>query len=292
MNHIDITVIVTVYNQSLLEVKKTLLSIKNQSGCDYQVIIGDDGSEEDITPEIIELCNKLDFAHFEVVRHEKNLKTVGNVLSCLEKAHGKYVKLVGSGDQLYPQSALKNIVDFCDRNNLKAGFGDIIIEHTNNVFNAPRNKGDYKLNAEMDTSKILHHALLQADWIPGGAQFYETGYFIQLLSTLHDYCGVLYCEDLAHILALDQCPLRYMEEPVLIYDVSGGISTSGSNAAVRRMYDDHFSFYSKMKDVRLHGLSLSKEYYWFRVRRFIALRTPLYALIKRVNIGRLTKSNS
>lgn len=291
MSDYDITVIVTVYNQPLSDVKKTLASIASQTGCTYELLIGDDYSKEDKTTEIEALCRELRINHFRVIRHERNLKTVGNILQCLKSATGTYVKTIGSGDTLFNESTLQNIVAFCESNDIKAGFGDVIIEQTGARFVAPRNTEDFEVGSTPDRAQLLKHALMWADWIPGGSQFFEKGYFVSLMSKLyHDY-GVRYCEDFAQIAALSEGMVYHLALPVLVYDNEGGISTSGSMDSRKRMYDDHLRFYQGIKNERPIGLSLVKEYAMFSFRRFIALKTPVYPLLQRLTMRSYSKEN-
>lgn len=291
MGPCEMTVVATVYNQPLPDIEKTLASIAAQKGCEYELLIGDDHSREDKSAEIEALCEKLGIGHYKVVRHKQNLKTVGNVLECLKFAQGSYVKVIGSGDTLYSESTLRDIVAFCKEHDVRAGFGDVLIEKTGERLAAPRNIDAFELGSTPDRAQLLKHALMWADWIPGGSQFFEREYFITLLNKLyHDY-GVRYCEDFAQIAALGEGMVYHLALPVLVYDNEGGISTSGSMDSRKRMYDDHLHFYQGMKREQPLGLSFAKECAMFNFKRFIALKTPIYPLLQRLTMKSYSKEN-
>lgn len=285
MDSYDMTVILTVYNQSLEDIEKTLVSIAMQQGCSYQLLVGDDHSKEDRTTEIETLCHGLDIETYRVIRHEQNLKTVGNILRCLEYAEGEYVKAIGSGDTFFSESTLREIVAFCREHEVKVGFGDIVIEGTGERFVAPRNVESFELSENFNSSqraKLLTHALLWADWIPGGAQFYERRTMTKLLTGLHDDCDVRYCEDFAGILALADLKVYHLPFPILIYDNQNGISTFGDKRSSRKLYDDHLSFYRGMRRLRPLNLSFSLAYALYNARRALALHTPLYSWLQKL----------
>lgn len=291
MGPCDMTVVVTVYNQPLSDIEKTLASIAVQEDCDYELLIGDDHSKKDVTSEIERLCEKLGIKNYRIIRHECNLKTVGNVLECLKHAEGTYVKLIGSGDTLYSKTTLRDIVAFLEENKVRAGFGDIIIEETGDRFAKPRNITDFELGKCPNRGQLVKHMLFLDDGIPGGAQFFETAYMASLLRKLYDDYGVRYAEDFAQVIALADDMVYHLDLPVLIYDNKGGISTSGAKESRRRMYDDHLHFYQGMKDKHLLGQSYMKEYMLFRLRRFVAL-TPLHPICKRLLMRSYSKKVS
>lgn len=282
MSQYDMTVVLTVYNQSLEDIEKSLSSVAVQEGCEYELIVGDDHSNDDLTQQIEEACERLKIKNFKVLRHASNLKTVGNILGCVKHAQGKYVKAFGSGDMLFNESTLRDIVAFCSKNGVKAGFGNVIIEKTGEQFAAPRNVEMYELGKEPDRKKLLKHAVMWADWIPGGAHFFDRECALTLLKSLYEDYSVRYCEDLAQTIALIAMVPSHLDLPILIYDNEGGISTSGSVKSRTSMYDDHMRFYEGLRRARPYGLSFSMEYAYFSLRRFIALKTPLYVFLQKM----------
>lgn len=292
MGPCEMTVVATVYNQSLADIRKTLTSIAAQKCCEYELLVGDDHSLEDKSVEIEALCIELGIENYKLIRHEQNLKTVGNILECLKFAQGSYVKVIGSGDTLYSESTLEEIVAFCRRHDVRAGFGDVLIENTGERMAAPRNIDAFELGSTSNRARLLKHALMWGDWIPGGSQFFEKDYFIFLLSKLYHDFGVRYCEDFAQIVALGERMVYHLAAPVLVYDNEGGISTSGSMDSRRRMYNDHLSLYRGMKKERPLGISLGKENALFNLKRFIALKTPAYSLFQKLIMKSYSKQNS
>lgn len=288
----EMTVVATVYNQPLADIKKTLASIAAQKGCEYELLVGDDHSREDKSAEIEALCNELGIEHYRVIRHDQNLKTVGNVLECLKFAQGSYVKVIGTGDTLYSDSTLKEIVAFCREYDVRAGFGDVLIEETGERFAAPRNVEAFTVGSVPDRAALMKHAVMWADWIPGGSQFFERHYMIHLFGELYHGYGVRYCEDLAQTIALAEGMVFHLDVPVLVYDIEGGISTAGSKESRRKMYDDHLRFYKAIKSKRPFGLSFALAYCLYSAKRFIALETPLYPFFQKIMMKSYSKEST
>lgn len=64
---------------------------------DYEIVVSDDGSEENCFDKIEAYFTAHQFANYTLIPHEKNQGTVKNLIDGLAKAKGKYVRDFGPG---------------------------------------------------------------------------------------------------------------------------------------------------------------------------------------------------
>lgn len=283
----DISVILTVYNQPLSEISFSLSSIVSQKEVDFEVVVADDGSKIDMSNEIISFFEGIGFHDYKIVRLEKNAKTVANVLNGAQAASGKYLKVLGTGDLLYDEFVLRDIVRFSDEEGVEIGFGKLLrfaLDCENVIlmdFNAPRNRNEYRLGIPHDNHKLLANQLLTADWIPGGLQFGKYDVMLKLWKKLRDAYDVLYCEDFAASCALaESVNVAFMDRFLMWYDFGDGISTSGDSGSVKRLYNDHRNFYRNIANDNVFDDRFVLARLLFRLREAVALHTPLYSLFQ------------
>ena len=71
------------------------------------------------------LLNALGMVSYAFVKSKENGGTVNNVIQGLERARGKYVRVIAPGDCLYAEDTLCHICNFMRKNNAKETFGKI-----------------------------------------------------------------------------------------------------------------------------------------------------------------------
>lgn len=281
----DITAIITVYNQPVRSTLVSLASAALQQGCDVKVLVADDCSSSDHSATFGDFLAYIGVRSFEIVRARSNLKTVANIKNALGSADAPYVKCFGSGDLLYAQHTLLDIIEHLSNGNAPSGFGEILVyqggKGSGAPFQAPRAAGLYQDDSPALRRRLLREQLLKADWIPGGSQFFSTDLLKRLLSILSEQCHVKYCEDFAMTLQLFESMPSYLHSPVLWYEFGGGISSSGSSSSVKRMYLDHANFYREVARQRPYGSGYAIPRLMFSIRKAIALHTPVYGLLQR-----------
>ncbi|NMH88333.1 glycosyltransferase [Flavivirga algicola] len=117
-----VSIIVITYNSSkyLLD---TLMSAKNQSYHNIELIISDDGSTDD-TKNICEewLQNNKDrFIGTELITVQKNTGIPANLNRGLKKAKGEWLKFI-AGDDILDINCVKSYMDFVNKDQLKPSF--------------------------------------------------------------------------------------------------------------------------------------------------------------------------
>lgn len=243
MANADISVVVLTYNPDLNDLKKTLRSIMLQDGVDFEIVIADDGSKNNLSEEIKQYFAKFGFTRYQLVLNEVNHGTVINVISGVEKSSGKYIKLISPGDYLYDTDTLKVMFDFAEKNNAPLVFGDILffdsnkdeftvlkksaLPHTTKCYEAKSYKPD----------AIKRNNLIVYDNIHGVSTLVEKNVFTKYLKMIEGKS--VYCEDLAYRhMAYDEVKMLYCHHPVAMYGFGFGISTGTNDKWAQRILND------------------------------------------------------
>jgi len=95
-----ITVCIPTYNPEKEVLCQAIESVYQQSISDFQIIVVDDCSENDVQ----EFVNGIGDERLEYTRNDENLGLVGNWNRCLELADREYVHLLHDDDTLHPKS--------------------------------------------------------------------------------------------------------------------------------------------------------------------------------------------
>lgn len=291
MSQTDITVILTVYNQRPESIETSMRSVAAQTGCTYQLLVADDHSSESFEDETTALASELGITNFTYVRHPENVQTVRNILHALPYAEGQFIKALGAGDALYDESTLADIVAFCRDNDVHAGFGDIVIDLPDRPsYGAPKRPECYPPEGCCGHRDLLLMQLSTADWIPGCCQFFEKRRLEELLALLAETYEVRYCEDFAETIALLDGDVHHLHRPILLYEWGTGISTGGSIESRKRLYADHERLYRRLREAHPDDPSYRSAYSKFKLRQFLALKTPLYPLLQKIVAKGYTKA--
>lgn len=243
MSKYPVSVNVGTYNPKWEKLKATLLSVVQQQGVKFQVIVSDDGSEYDCFDKVEEFFSRVGFADYVLVKGEHNEGIVSQVYHGLQSTDADYVKPLSPGDLLYDTHTLAKCYEHALAEQADVSFGDAIfynrrngkiqiIKHPHNPFEMAVYKGEksyYDL--------VLNYVLL-GDGISGAAILARKDILQQYLSLLLG--RVIYAEDFFLRLAvLDGKNIVYYPHPVIWYEFAdGGISTSGSDKWAKRLQKD------------------------------------------------------
>ena len=228
----DISVIVLTYNADLNDLKKTLRSIMLQKGVSYEIVIADDGSSDNLSDEISAFFETSGFEDYVLAMSPENHGTVVNVISGVEKASGRYVKLISPGDYLYDEDSLRKLFDCAVKNDAPLVFGDILIFDSNAEEFTVIKKWAYpqivKCYSEdsYDPEAVRLNNLVVADNVHGVSTLIEHVVLLKYLKMIEG--KVIYCEDLSYrLMAYEGVKMIRCPYPVVMYGYGEGISTSG-----------------------------------------------------------------
>lgn len=108
----DCSVVVCNYNPDWEKLRLTLKSIIMQEKCSIQIIVTDDGSENNLFANIKFFFQKNNFAEYKLISSENNMGTVHNILQGLYYCDADLVKPISPGDMLHGRECLQQWVYF------------------------------------------------------------------------------------------------------------------------------------------------------------------------------------
>lgn len=238
----QVTVIVASYNPDRNKLKRTIYSAVNQVNIDLQLIVADDGSQNNSFCEVERLLSKLNFNNFELISAKTNQGTVNNIYMALMRAKGEFIKLLSPGDYLYKPDTLFKWYNYCKLNNYSLSFGNAIYYCEKNgklhyVKDAthPEILRIYKSKPNVDT--IRKYYVVYENITLGAATLCR----IDLMkSYMSEIVGkVIYAEDnIYRIMHADGIVQRCYNAPVIWYEANTGISRKKSDIWKERLMKD------------------------------------------------------
>lgn len=241
-DNIDVTIIIVTYNSEWKKVKITLDSILSQKDVKMQIIVADDGSSENHDTKIIAHMDACGFKNYVLSNAPCNQGTVKNMVRAMEKAGGKYTKVIAPGDMLYKNCTLREWMEFMDVTGALVSFGEAVYYCVNKkdislipTIGSPVNKELYR--DENKYSDAFVDYILANDTILGAAQMMRTEVIKEYLNLI---CNrIVYAEDyMIRIMMFDQIRIRYFPHTAIWYEFGTGISTGKDNKWERLLKKD------------------------------------------------------
>lgn len=243
----DITILVAIYNADINKLIHTLYSIIIQKEVGFEIIVCDDGSRIDLTDQIEEFFLKQKFDKYKVVRSEKNVGTVRNLLNGSQYCNSEIVKCISPGDWFSNEFALKKYLDAFKVQNADVVFSDSqYYSHNNNLtlFNLHAPKLISPYGKKYSQKKIIKNLVLCNDFISGAATAYKLNVFTKYLNEL-TLNNIVYAEDLSTLLlAVDGFKFAYIDEDLIWYEYGTGISFKKSTSVSGLVFKDQQILYS------------------------------------------------
>jgi glycosyltransferase involved in cell wall biosynthesis len=278
----EISVIVASYNPVWEKMKKTLMSILLQKHINFEIIIVDDGSKDDLFNEIRQLFYKYDFNCYRLSPSIKNEGTVKNLYRGIQLAVGDYIKTISPGDCLYNEYTLANWYSFVKRNKFSVSFGDYICynEHDcqcNIVVkkHSPYNAATFSKFTERN--KMIY--LVLHDYAIGSTFLSERRLTKKYFSIIEN--KIKYAEDcIFKLMIFQNIPLQYYSDIVIWYEVGTGISTSGSQFWQSAIEKDNFVCDNIMQQLNKNSMDQFATKYFKLVNcDKKGIKRKIYALI-------------
>ena len=221
-----VSVIVATYNPVWDKLKATLLSVLSQKSIEYEILIADDGSENDLANEIKDLFSTYNFENYKILSSETNRGTVLNYYNAVLNARYDYIKPLSPGDCLFSETTLAEWAEYAISRKAKICFGDAIYyeEKSFQIINR-RNPKHTELYADDNKSNNKIPYLLLPDHVLGAALITEKETTISYLKLIIN--KVKYCEDyILKFYLIDGCKITYFKNAVLWYEYGLGVSTN------------------------------------------------------------------
>lgn len=241
INEYDVSIVLISYNPTKDKIFRTLSSLLSQKGVRYEIIIADDGSEENYFIEIEKFFKIKGFQDFKLIANNVNKGTVCNYFSAVSVAVGKYIKGISPGDMLYRDYTLQNWIDYMEKKDLKWSFSEVInyqlIDDVIVPIETPAIPINIRVYKKEKYDECRWNYFVLGD-IPIGASF------IGLRTLQVEYCKrilnkVVYAEDnIWRMMMFDGIIGGYYSEYAILYEYGVGVSTSRSNIWETRLKKD------------------------------------------------------
>ena len=262
----DLSILLVQYRPDEGELRRTLASLLRQSCRDFELVVADDGSDEDFFPLTRKILAENGFIGAKFVKLTPNGGTVKNVLNGAKQATGKWVFTVSPGDYLYDADTVAWLLEVLRRDAPRVAFGRLACYADRNGApirrpgDAPFDRTPYRPGA-YDAKTAKRNMLLYDDGISGAGLVYERELLVQALEKMAG--RVLLAEDFAaRLFAVENIPIVGYDRCIVWYEVGTGVSTNeGARARMlrdwRAMVELLRELYPKDRTVRL-----AYEYYF------------------------------
>ena len=244
------TVLIVTYHPDWKKLLVTLDSVMAQTFKDYEIVVSDDGSEENCFDKIEAYFTAHQFANYTLIPHEKNQGTVKNLIDGLAKAKGKYVRDFGPGDAFYNEHTLQQVYDFMEENQYESCFGlmrgycrreDGGVDYVE--FPHPFDLSPYK---NWNEDKIVKNLVLYRDNASGECTCYTVDYYMTYLKKIEG--TVIYAEDIFQMMAgLDGRPMHFFPDYLVWYEADTGVSTKKKSSFSELLAQDVDRFYAMIQ---------------------------------------------
>ena len=269
--NIDVSVVVASYNPVIDKMRFTLDSIVEQIGVGFEIVIADDGSQDNKVDWIIQYMERYPNVDYKLVIHQCNQGTVLNVLDGVNACRGRYIKLISPGDGLYNNSTLHDWSEKLSSSGYKWSFGDAVnyVRNSNDTLEYvpmkafPQMVGHYNIK---NKKKCRWDYLILDDQILGAATLCCKELLLEYLRKLSK--RVIYAEDNSYrIMMFDGIVPYYYNKVVIKYEFGEGISTSASDEWNRRLDED----LEETEKIMFEGMNVEDRFQQ-KVRRAYAIK--------------------
>ncbi len=264
------SVVLVQYNPVWEKVRCTLNSVVNQKGCDYEIIIADDGSKCTHFDRVKTYFEVHNYKNYHLVENKVNGGTVKNIISGIQKATGRYVRVIAPGDMLYEDTTLHKLVDFMDEHQAKVTFGKMAYfeERDGRIeIISKQTPFDFTPYRKKNFNSIKTHLLILGDNISGASYTWDRQYYLECLLGING--KVKYLEDCLNATAIyDNNMIYFMDEFVTWYEHGTGISTSKNNKWVAILAKDWIAYLDMLEQrfPRDFKIKKAKLYYEMSLR--------------------------
>lgn len=223
----DVSALILTYNPNLQKLLMTLKSFLLQKGVTVQIIVSDDGSEEDYFSEVEKMFEKYNFTDYKLIKNESNVGTVKNLLGALAICQGKFAKSLSPGDFINGENTLFNWIKKMKSEQLVVACADAIYYRTKQDGNLEAvSQKTHPQRKNLVDKELKENYLLFDDIFLGAAVMCET-------KTLRYYLDivvgkVIYAEDnVLRLMVFNDEKVGFFDEEAVIYEIGTGISTQG-----------------------------------------------------------------
>ena len=288
----DITVIVCTYNGTIESILVTIESIIKQKGIHVNLIVADDGSNDNHEDEIVRYLDRNEFRNYTLLMSKQNRGTVKSICDALNHVSTEYVKFIGQGDLIYDESSLLRVVEFMRKDDYGIAFGKMAGYNCNDgKLNLVERFSPLDINSyiKQDYRKIISEFFLFLNGPCGAIQIYKTDIAKKYMNEIVGH--VKYCEDnVLGLFLIDGGKLGYFRDFIVWYEVGNGISST-KDCEIKNMFridqTNCFDYMAKIrhcpltiKSAKMHDTNLIKNPFFRKIMKILCSPSILWFRIK------------
>lgn len=241
---IEVSVIMATYNPSWEKCVFTLDSITGQKDIDFELIIVDDGSSNNLFSLYELYFSNKSFQRYKLIDHQENLGTVKNYSEGLKAAEGRYIKLISPGDALYAEDTLSTWISSLKASGRLWSFAEAIyyvaVDDKPRVFKCAAVPRVIDCYLNLESAKCRWNYTVLEDIPLGAAILCERDVFSRYLDQIKGH--VIYSEDMSFLLMMfDGIEPLYFDLTCIFYEFGSGVSTLNDKRWRDRFHDDLIS---------------------------------------------------
>lgn len=236
----DISILILTYNPKWEKLKSTVVSALLQKNLKFEIIVSDDGSQNNYFNKLKELFNEYSFYDYKMLSTDINQGTVKNLNRALLAAEGDYIRDISPGDYLFSDNSLSKWLYFVKKNKIDVCFGNAVYYNDDNGLRIlkhitnPKLKFMYKKRNEKD---LRWEYILMEDHALGAAFLAKKNILLKYNTMMLN--KVKLCEDYAYRLMLfDHISIYLYDELVVWYEYGHGVSTCNKIRFNKVLKDD------------------------------------------------------
>lgn len=238
-----LSVVMTQYRPDRTQLKHTLDSLLMQDTRDFELIVCDDGSQQDWFAETKRYLTAHGLTEVKFCKNEGNRGTVLNFMNGVKTARGAWIIGAAPGDYVYDPSTLRWVLDTIRNDAPPAAFGRLACYYTDAEGQLRQCPGDTPFDrscydpARYDARRVKRDLVLYSDHICGAATFCRRDIWLHALEIMAG--RVRYAEDFATLLfAVEGTVMRPYDRILRWYEYGTGISTDRTAASEQRLQAD------------------------------------------------------
>jgi len=256
----EVTALVVSYRPEYEKLMMTIRSFILQKNISLQIVVADDGSPEDMFPELKSYFSEIGFEDYALVKNIKNQGTVKNVLSGLIRCEGEYVKILSPGDYMASGATLRNLVDYMVREKITICGSDYFCYRYNRDGKlVPLKEKLTPCISGISGRKLRMNYLLNEDRFLGAATLCENKVLLEYMSMLDN--EVKYAEDNCYrIMAYCGEAIGFYGKETVVYEVGTGVSTNNKDGWKPLWYKDWTAANNIMLRMKNNDAKLKKAF--------------------------------
>lgn len=235
----SVAVVILTYNPNYDSLRQSLNSVITQVGIDFEIVITDDGSKEDIFEWLEGYFNTVQFRNYKIVLHEHNQGTVKNYLDGVEVTNAKYIRGLGQGDMLYDNNVLLDSYEYIEKKQALVSISQAVffsaVQGKIKLISESRNPQNIDAYSDLETLKKYY--LLYGDKVSGSTMFTQRECILQYLEKIKN--RVIYTDDMiVRLMVFDECKIVFHPKNTIWYEHGTGVSTTTNLIWIDRINKD------------------------------------------------------